>query len=108
VFRPGAEQKVNHPANRAFNWRTDVEVTAMADAHNGNPAVRSGGRSATLARTRAGNTSRANERLIEQLRQLDREVIHEPVPQHLIDIVRAKKARRRLKQPSSGHDTGEP
>jgi hypothetical protein len=33
--------------------------------------------------------------LIEQLCQLGREVVHEPVPQHLIEIVHASKARRR-------------
>jgi len=79
----------------------DVEVTGMADGRNGDPAIRSVGRPEMRDRTRAGSASRANERLIEQLAQLDREVIHEPVPQHLIDIVRARKARRRRKQPSS-------
>ena len=80
----------------------------MADRRNGDPTVRSVGRSATLARTRAGSASRVNERLIEQLCQLGREVVHEPVPQHLIDVVRGRKARRRREQPSSDHDGAEP
>jgi hypothetical protein len=93
------EQKVNYLAPRAFSWRTDVEVTGMADGRNGNPAAR--------PERRAGSAARINERLIEQLCQLGREVIHEPVPQHLIDIVRPRKARRR-EQPATGRDRSKP
>ena len=71
----------------------------MVDGRNGNPAVR--------PERREGNAARLNERLIEQLCQLGREVIHEPVPQHLVDIVRARKARRRRDRPS-GRDRPEP
>jgi hypothetical protein len=102
------EQKVNHLARRAFSWRTDVEVTGMADGRNGDPAIRSVGRAETRDRIRAGSASRVNERLVEQLCQLGRELIHEPVPQHLIDIVRARKARRRRAQSSPGRDRSEP
>jgi hypothetical protein len=83
-----------------LNWRTDVEVIGMAHGRNGNPAAR--------PERRAGSAARINERLIEQLCQLGREVIHEPVPQHLIDIVRASKARRRRKQHSPGRDRSKP
>ena len=94
------EQKVNHLAPHAFSWRTDVEVTSMADGRNGNPAAR--------PERRAGSAARINERLIEQLCQLGCEVIHEPVPQHLIDIVRPRKARRRREQPAPGRDRSKP
>jgi hypothetical protein len=107
-FHPRTEQKVNYFSHNALSWRTDVEVTVMADGRNGNLAVRSVERSAPLARTRAGSASRVNERLIEQLCQLGREVIDEPVPQQLIDVVRARKAGRRSEQPSPGPDRSEP
>ena len=67
----------------------------MDNGRNDNPTVRSVERPATRDGTRARSTARVNERLIEQLCQLGREIVHEPVPQHLIDIVRASKTRRR-------------
>jgi hypothetical protein len=80
----------------------------MAEGRNGDPVIRSAGRAETRDRIRAGSASRVNERLIEQLCQLGREVIDEPVPQHLLDIFRARKARRRRAQSSPGRDRSEP
>jgi hypothetical protein len=72
----------------------------MADGGNGNPAARQD--------ARARSAARINDRLIEQLCQLGREVIHEPVPQHLVAIVRARKARRRRARPAPRRDRSKP
>ena len=67
----------------------------MADGRKDIPFVRSVGRPASRDGTGGRSAARINERFIEQLRQLGREVVHEPVPQHLIEIVQARKARGR-------------
>jgi hypothetical protein len=67
----------------------------MADGQNHHHSVRSVGHPAPRDGAHARSAARINDRLIEQLCQLGREVVHEPVPQHLIEIVHASKARRR-------------
>jgi hypothetical protein len=66
----------------------------VVDGRNGNPAVR--------PERREGNAARLNERLIEQLCQLGREVIHEPVPQHLLDIVQRRDQSSNRDRPEPG------
>lgn len=71
-----------------------LEVIAMAD-HRSHDRVRSMGRKQAGTRVRAGSTSYASERLIAELRQLGRELIDEPVPPRLVDIVRSGSDRKR-------------
>ena len=40
-------------------------------------------------RVRAGRSTAADEHVLEQLRQVGRELIEAPVPQHMVDILRA-------------------
>jgi hypothetical protein len=67
----------------------------MAEGRPDNSSVRTAGRPAARDGPHAGSAARINDRLTEQLCQLGREVVHEPVPQHLIEIVQAREARRR-------------
>ena len=80
----------------------------MAYGRDDDPAARSGGRAVARRGAHAGSAARIDGRLLEQLCQLGREVVREPVPQHLIDIVRATKAHGRRAQPSCGRDEAEP
>jgi hypothetical protein len=75
-----------------------LEVIAMAD-HRSHDRVRSMGRKQAGTRVRAGSTY-ASERLIAELRQLGRELIDEPVPPRLVDIVRSGSDRKRDEQRS--------
>lgn len=43
----------------------------------------------TFHRVRAGRFTAADEHVLEQLRQVGRELIDEPVPQHMLDLLRA-------------------
>ena len=59
------------------------------DRRNHDGRVRSRGRTEARAQARVGSASYASERLIAELRELGRELIDEPVPPDLVDIVRS-------------------
>ena len=45
--------------------------------------------SRTFHRVRAGRVAPADQRVLDQLRQVGRELLDEPVPQSMLDILRA-------------------
>jgi hypothetical protein len=63
------------------------------DRRNQDCRVRSRGRTEARARASVGSASYAGERLIAELRELGRELIDEPVPPDLVDIVRPARDR---------------
>jgi hypothetical protein len=63
------------------------------DRRNHDCRVRSRGRTEARARASVGSASYASERLIAELRELGRELIEEPVPPDLVDIVRSARDR---------------
>jgi len=46
--------------------------------------------SRTFQRVRAGRVATADQRVLEQLRQVGRELLDEPLPQPMLDILRAR------------------
>jgi hypothetical protein len=48
----------------------------------------------TLHRVRAGRVTATDQRVLEQLRQVGRELLDEPVPQAMLDILRAGEDQR--------------
>ena len=82
-----------------------LEVSAMADRRSHDCRVRSMGRMEARA-ARAGSASYASERLLAELRELGGELIDEPIPPHLVAILRSTGLRKRRKQRSPRRTRG--